>query len=68
MKLKIKFIDENTGQIIIVKNKETKVLYHNSNIHDHNEFEIISGQVMKLEPNEKEIINTFYKLSSKLKE
>jgi hypothetical protein len=63
MKLKIEFIDENTGQKIVVKNKGTKVMYQNSNIHDSGEFEELTGKVLKLEPNEREIVNTFYKLA-----
>ena len=63
MKLKIEFIDENTGQKIVVKNKDTKVMYHNSEVHDSGEYEELTGKVMKLEPNEREIVNTFYKLA-----
>lgn len=63
MKLKIEFIDENTGQKIVVKNKETKVIYHNSDVHDAGEYEELTGRVLKLEPNEREIVNTFYKLA-----
>lgn len=63
MKLKIEFIDENTGQKIVVKNKGEKVFYQNSDIHDSREFEQLTGKVMKLESNEREIVNTFYKLA-----
>lgn len=63
MKLKIEFIDENTGQKIVVKNKGTKVMYHNSDVHDTGEYEELTGKVLKLESNEKEIVNTFYKLA-----
>jgi hypothetical protein len=63
MKLKIEFVDQNTGQKIVVKNKETKVMYHNSNVHDAGEYEELTGKVMKLETNESEIVNTFYKLA-----
>jgi hypothetical protein len=66
MKLKIEFIDENTSQKIVVKNKGSKVFYQNSNVHDSGEFEELSGRVMSLEPNEKEIVNAFYKLSGSL--
>lgn len=64
MKLKIEFINENTGQKIVVKNKHTKVMYHNSEVHDSGEYEELTGKVMRLEPNEREIVNTFYKLAS----
>ena len=63
MILKIEHIDENTGQKIVVKNKETKVMYHNSDVHDAGEYEELTGKVLKLESNEKEIVNTFYKLA-----
>ena len=64
MKLKIEFIDENTGQKIVVKNKDTKVMYHNSEVHDPGEYEELSGRVMlNLEPIERKILNTFYKLA-----
>ena len=63
MKLKIEFIDENSGQKIVVKNKDTKVMYHNSEVHDSGEYEELTGKVMRLNPNEREIVNTFYKLA-----
>ncbi|MCK9417708.1 hypothetical protein M0Q97_13780 [Candidatus Dojkabacteria bacterium] len=63
MKLKIEFIDENTGQKIVIKNKNSKVMYHNSDVHDSGEFEELTGKVMKFEPNEKELVNTSYKLA-----
>ena len=67
MKLKIEFIDENTGQKIVVKNKGAKVMYHNSEVHDSGEYEELSGRVMlNLEPIEREILNTFYKLARTL--
>jgi len=64
MKLKFEFIDENTGQKIVVKNKDAKVMYHNSDVHDAGEYEELTGKVLRLEPNEREIVNTFYKLAS----
>ena len=64
MKLKFEFIDENTGQKIVVKNKDAKVMYHNSDVHDASEYEELTGKVLRLEPNEREIVNTFYKLAS----
>lgn len=63
MKLKFEFIDENTGKKIIVKNKDTKVMYHNSEVHNSGEYEELTDKIMKLEPNEREIVNTFYKLA-----
>jgi hypothetical protein len=68
MKLKIEYINENTGQKIVVKNKNNKVYYQNSEVHDSGEFEELTGKVLKLEPNEREIINTFYKLIGNLYE
>lgn len=67
MKLKIEFIDETTGQKIVIKNKDSKVLYHNSEIHDSGEYEEMTGKVLKLEPNEREIVNTFYKLAGRVR-
>lgn len=66
MKLRIEFIDEDTGNKIVVKNKGTKVFYQNSDVHDSGEFQELTGKVMKLESNEREIINTFYKLAGVL--
>lgn len=66
MKLKIEFIDEKTGQRIVVKNKGNKVMFHSSDIHDSGGFEELTGKVMSLEPQEKEIINTFYKLAGSI--
>jgi hypothetical protein len=66
MKLKIEFIDENTGQKISVKNKGSKVVYHDSEIHDPGEFETLTGKVAKLEPREKEIVDAFYKLAGNI--
>lgn len=63
MKLKIEFIDENTGQKIVVKNKGTRVMYQNSEIHDAGEYEELTGKVLRLETNEREIVNAFYKLA-----
>ena len=66
MKLKIQFIDETTGQKIIVKNKGSKVAYHDSEIHDEGEFETLTGQVNKLKGSEKLLIDTFYKLAGSI--
>lgn len=63
MKLKIEYIDEDSGQKIVVKNKGTKVFLHNSDTHDSREYEELTGQVSKLEGAEKEIVDTFYKLA-----
>lgn len=63
MKLKIEFIDESTGRKIVIKSKGTKVMYHDSEVHDSGEYEEMTGKVMKLESTEREIVNTFYKLA-----
>ena len=34
MKLKFEFIDEDTGQRIVIKNKDNKFFFHNSDVHD----------------------------------
>jgi hypothetical protein len=66
MKLKLDFIDEETNERLIVKNKGTKVFYHSSEIHDPNEFEELTGKVLKLNEQHRSIINTFYKLAGEL--
>lgn len=63
MKLKIQLIDENNGQKIVVKNKGTKVEYHDSEIHDAGEFETLTGQVNKFKGSEKLLVDAFYKLA-----
>lgn len=63
MKLKFEFINEDTGQKVVVKNKDTSVFYHDSDIHDTNEYEELTGKVLSLSKEQREIINTFYKLS-----
>lgn len=63
MKLKMEFINEDTGKKFVVKNKGTVVMYHDSEIHDKSEYEELTGRVMRLEPNEREVVNTFYKLA-----
>lgn len=64
MKLKIDYIDENTGQRFIIKNKHLRVYYHDSNVHDSNEFEELTGKVLKLDEPIRSLVSEFYKLSS----
>ena len=66
MKLRIEYIDEDSGEKIIVKNKGNKVLFHSSEIHVPMEFEDLTDRVFKFEPNEKKIIDAFYDLASNL--
>lgn len=66
MKLKIEFINEDTSQKIIVKNKGNKVFYHDSDIHDEREYEELTGKVLKLDFSIRKIIESFYNLSSSL--
>ena len=66
MKLNFTFIDEDSSQRIIVKNKGEKVFYHDSEVHDSGEYEEVTGKVLKLEPKVREIVNTFYTLAGKL--
>ncbi|MGB4985616.1 MAG: hypothetical protein WBO70_07575 [Erysipelotrichaceae bacterium] len=63
MILKIEFINEDTGNKFVVKNKGIVVMYHDSEIHDKSEYEALTGRVMILDPNEREVINAFYKLA-----
>jgi len=66
MKLKIEYIDENTGQKIVVKNKSDKVTYHNSDVHDAGEYEELTGKILSLPTFERTIINTFYTLAGEI--
>jgi hypothetical protein len=66
MKLKIEFIDENTGQKIVVKNKGTKVMYYNSDDTDVFEYKELTDMSCKLDKHEKDIFDTFYKLAGSL--
>lgn len=67
MILVIQFVDENTGQIIIFKNRGNDVLWHNSKIHEIYDFELLKENVMRLDRNERKIADSFYNLISKLK-
>lgn len=63
MKLRFEFIDEDTGQKIVIKNKDNKVFYHNSDVHDSKEFEELTGKIMQFDTVERELVNAFYKLA-----
>ena len=65
-KLKFQYINEETGEKLVVKNIGSKVYYHSSQIHDPKEFEELSGKVLKLNKQERSIIDTFYKLAGEL--
>jgi len=43
MKLKIEYINEETSEKLILKNKGNNVFYNSSRIHDNNEFEKLTG-------------------------
>jgi hypothetical protein len=66
MKLKIEHIDEDTGIKTVIKNKNDEVYYHNSDVHDEDEFENLTGQVFNGSEIERDLINEFYKLAGKL--
>lgn len=66
MKLKIEYINEETNQKIIVKNKGSKVVYHNSETHNSNEYEELTDRIVKLEKDEREVVNAFYQLCGNL--
>lgn len=66
MELLIQHTDEDTGRKFVVKNKDTKVFIHDSEIHDDEEFEELTGRVMKLEPEHSKIVNVFYQLCGNL--
>lgn len=66
MKLKFEFIDEDTDQKIVIKNKGNKVFYHDSDVHDTGEYEELTGKIMKFDAIEKEMVNTFYKLADNI--
>ena len=66
MKLKIEYINEETNEKLIVKNKRDKVFYHSSEEHNANEFEQLTGKVLRLGKEERNIIDVFYKLAGEL--
>ena len=66
MKLKFEFIDEDTGQKIVIKNKDNKVFYHNSDVHDSKEYEELTGKIVEFDTVEREMIDTFYKLAGNI--
>jgi len=63
MKIRLEYIDEESGEILILKNKESKVFYHDSKIHDSGKFEELSGLVKKFNKKEKEVVRAFYELA-----
>lgn len=66
MKLRIEYIDEDTGIRIVVKNVVDVVYYHNSDIHDEDEFEILTGHVFNGDDVELHLTRAFYKLAGEL--
>ena len=68
MKLKLTYIDEETGVKVVVKNKGNEVYYHISDIHDPKEFERLTGQVFNGDDIERNLIDAFYKLAEQLDE
>lgn len=68
MKLKFQYINEETGEKLILKNEGSKVFYHSSEIHDPKEFEELTGKVLKFKLGEPEklLIDSFYELAGKL--
>ena len=66
MSLVIKHIDEDTGVNIIVKNDGDKVLLHNSDNHDPDEFVELTDRVMRISNEGRHVINAFYDLASRL--
>jgi len=66
MKLKIEYLNEDTGEKLIVKNDGEKVFYHYSEFHDPKEFGQLTGAIIKIGARERLIINAFYKLASEI--
>jgi hypothetical protein len=66
MKLKIEFVDDTTGDLVILKNKGDKVLYHNSSEHEHKEFEDLTGQIKKFSEPLRTVVDAFYTLAGKV--
>jgi hypothetical protein len=62
MKLQIQFLNEETGQKILVKNKGSQVLYHDSDIHEVDEWVRLTVKILEIHPNGRELVNTFYEL------
>lgn len=63
MKLQIHFINEETGQEILVKNMGSQVLYHDSDIHEVDEWARLTAKTLEALPTGREIVNAFYELA-----
>ena len=66
MKLKIEYINEDTSEKLILKNRDGKVYYHSSRTHDPREFQPLSGLVLKLPEDEREVVRYYYELAGRL--
>ena len=66
MKLKIEYINEETNEKFVLKNRNDKVFYHDSKIHDPKEYEELSGKVIKLSKEKRLLVNHFYNLAGEL--
>ena len=66
MKLRLEYIDEETGVKVIVKNKGDIVYYHTSDVHDPREFQSLTGLMFRGTDIERNLINAFYKLAGEL--
>jgi hypothetical protein len=63
MNLRIEFFNEETAQTIIVKNKGSQVLYHDSDIHEIDEYVELAVKSLELQPTGRELVNAFYELT-----
>jgi hypothetical protein len=66
MRLKFEFYDSDTNEKFILKNDDDKVKYHHSDRHDPKEFQMMSGQVMKLSDKQRKVVQAFYDLAGQL--
>jgi hypothetical protein len=65
MKLKLTYINEETGVKFVIKNKGPLVYYQNSDVHDPKEFEPLTGQLFNGNQIERDLIETFYGLAER---
>jgi len=63
MKLQIQFLNEETGQKILVKNRGSQVLYHDSDIHEPHDWVELTVKILEIQPNGRELVNAFNELA-----
>jgi hypothetical protein len=64
MNLELKY--ETEDFTMIVRNVNTEVEFHHSEIHDCDEFELLTGKTFRFDGVEKKVIDKFYELGGLL--